>query len=320
MRNSSPDSSALSFSQRKTPFAVPESCTTSWGPSKRKTACSGAMNGSLSSLTSLASTSRPTLVSSLIRTKSALRLPSRAIAETRARGRTGAAGFAGAGGRAWPVTGFGGGGGTGRGAAAAAFGGGGGDFGAAGGCAGAGGGLEAAAFGPGAAVAPNGVPQRAQNLKVDAFSVMQFGHCFGGAPCASRGELTFPAAGADAPGFWAMVGRLVSLIAAPQDRQEPTSVSLCAPQRGQSMRSVLCRCRKKGQGVDLRGAFRSFGPEPGPVRSSRWEACCRRRIRGALRARNAPAGFRRGLPRSACIAAHCCRLPLRSRDSGSSIG
>ena len=177
-----------------------------------------------------------------MRTKSALRLPSRAIAETRARGRTGAAGFGGDAGRAWPVTGFGGGGGTGRAEVAGFDGGGGGDFDAAGARAGAGGGLEAAGapgFAPGAAVAPSGVPQRAQNLKVAAFSVMQFGHCLGGAPCARRGELTFPAAGPDAAGFCAMVGRLVSLIAAPQDRQEPTSVSLCAPQRGHSMRSVL---------------------------------------------------------------------------------
>src|SRR5438067_480903 len=228
VRSSSPDSSVRSFSQRKTPFGVPESCTTSWGPSKRKTACSGAMKGSLSSLTSFTSTSRPTLVSSLMRTKSALRLPSRAIAETRARGRTGAAGFGGDAGRAWPVAGFGGGGG--------------GDFDAAGARAGAGGALEAAGapgFAPGAAVAPSGVPQRAQNLKVAAFSVMHFGHCLGGAPCARRGEPTFPAAGPDAAGFCAMVGRLVSLIATPQDRQEPTSVSLCAPQRGHSMRSVL---------------------------------------------------------------------------------
>src|SRR2546426_9546708 len=77
---------------------------------------------------------------------------------------------------------------------------------------------------------------------------MQFGHCFGGAPCASRG-----AAGEDggACGFCAMVGRLsFSLIGAPQDRQDPRSESLCAPQRGQSMRAVLCSPRKKGQGTE----------------------------------------------------------------------
>jgi hypothetical protein len=34
----------------------------------------------------------------------------------------------------------------------------------------------------GTPVAPRGVPHRAQNLNVAAFSVMQFGHCFGGAP------------------------------------------------------------------------------------------------------------------------------------------
>ena len=157
------------------------------------------------------------------------------------------------------MAGFGGGGGTGR-AAAAGFGGGG--FGVATGRAGAGGGFEAAGFGAGAAVAPSGVPQRAQNLNVAALSVMQFGHCLGGAPCPSRGELTLPPAGADPPGFCAMVGRLVSFIAAPQDRQEPTSVSLCAPQRGQSMRSVLCRCRNKGQGADLRGPFPKLVGQP----------------------------------------------------------
>src|SRR5436309_438033 len=87
------------------------------------------MNGSLSSFTSPGSTSRPTLVSSLVRTKSALRLPSRAIAETRARGRAGAAGFAGgAGGRICPVIGFGGGGGSGRAPAAGLPGGGSGAF------------------------------------------------------------------------------------------------------------------------------------------------------------------------------------------------
>jgi hypothetical protein len=87
----------------------------------------------------------------------------------------------------------------------------------------------------GAPVAPSGVPHRAQNLKVAAFNVMQFGHCLGGAPWARRGEPPLP--GAAAVGFCAMVGRLSSsLIEAPQERQEPTSVSLCAPQRGQSMR------------------------------------------------------------------------------------
>ena len=104
---------------------------------------------------------------------------------------------------------------------------------------GAAGGLEAAGPAPGAAVAPSGVPQRAQNLNVAAFKVMQFGHCLGGAPWARRGELILAEGGA-ASGFWAMVGRLSSsLSAAPHDRQDPTSVSLCAPQRGQSMRPVL---------------------------------------------------------------------------------
>src|SRR5437868_4953657 len=237
IRSSSPDSSVRSLSQRNTPFAVPESWTTSWGPSKRKTACTGAMNGSLSSFTSVGSTSRPTRVSSFTRTKSALRLPSRAMAETRARGRTGAAGFGGAGGgRDCPVTGLGGGGGTGRAGAAGLTGagglGGGADF------AGA-----AAPFGagaPGAAVAPRGVPQRAQNLNVAALSVMQFGHCFGGAPCASRGAAALAGEDGGPCGFCAMVGRFsLSLTAAPQERQDPTSDSLCVPQRGQSMRAVL---------------------------------------------------------------------------------
>jgi hypothetical protein len=90
----------------------------------------------------------------------------------------------------------------------------------------------------GAPVAPSGVPHRAQNLKVAAFKVMQFGHCLGGDPWPRRGEPLLP--GAADMGFCAMVGRLSSsLIEAPQERQDPTSVSLCAPQRGQSMRSVL---------------------------------------------------------------------------------
>src|SRR5882672_5131747 len=238
MRSSSPDSRVRSLSQRNTPLGVPESCTTNWGPSKRKTAWSGAMKGSLSSFTSPGSTSRPTLVSSLVRTKSALRLPSRAMAETRARGRAGAAGLAGgAATRTCPASGLGGGGGAGRAAAGGLAGGGGGAF-------EEGAGLPAAAgLAPGGAeagapVAPSGVPHRAQNLKVAAFNVMQFGHCLGGAPWARRAEPPLP--GAADIGFCAMVGRLSSsLIEAPQERQEPTSVSLCAPQRGQSMRPVL---------------------------------------------------------------------------------
>src|SRR6267378_2869332 len=218
------------------------------------------MKGSLSSFTSPGSTSRPTLVSSLVRTKSALRLPSRAIAETRARGRAGAAGLAGgAGGRTCPVIGFGGGGGAGRAAAAGLPGGGGGAFEEGAGFPGAAGLAAPAGFVPGGAeagapVAPSGVPHRAQNLNVAAFNVMQFGHCLGGAPWARRGEPPLP--GAAAMGFCAMVGRpSSSLIEAPQERQEPTSVSLCAPQRGQSMRPVLCRWPKKGQGGDLGGLF-----------------------------------------------------------------
>jgi hypothetical protein len=80
-------------------------------------------------------------------------------------------------------------------------------------------------------VAPSGVPQRAQNLNVAALSVMQFGHCLGGAPAASLP----PFAGWAGTGFCIMVGALSSSMEAPHERQEPTSVSLFAPQRGQSM-------------------------------------------------------------------------------------
>jgi hypothetical protein len=88
------------------------------------------------------------------------------------------------------------------------------------------------------------VPQRAQNLNVAAFKVMQLGHCLGGALVASRGAGL--AAGA-ASGFWAMVGRLssASTSAAPQERQEPTSVSLCAPHRGQSMQRFYAAARRR---------------------------------------------------------------------------
>ena len=90
----------------------------------------------------------------------------------------------------------------------------------------------------GTPVAPSGVPQRAQNLKVAAFRVMQLGHCLGGGPCERRGAAAL--GGGAAAGLRARVGRLsFSLSEAPQERQGPTSVSLCAPQRGQSMRAVL---------------------------------------------------------------------------------
>gem|GEM_PF-2752442 len=85
----------------------------------------------------------------------------------------------------------------------------------------------------GAAVAPRGVPQRAQNLNVAALRVMQFGHCFGGvAEVESRGAGGL--AGIDTD-FCIRVG-ISSASEAPHERQEPTSVSFCAPQRGQSMR------------------------------------------------------------------------------------
>jgi hypothetical protein len=80
-----------------------------------------------------------------------------------------------------------------------------------------------ATFGGGAApLAVSGVPHRAQNLKLAAFSVMQLGHCLGGPPdCCSL------PAGALADGF-IMVGAAGSSAgnAAPHERQEPTSVSL----------------------------------------------------------------------------------------------
>jgi hypothetical protein len=80
-----------------------------------------------------------------------------------------------------------------------------------------------ATFGGGAApLAVSGVPHRAQNLKLAAFSVMQFGHCLGGPPdCCSL------PAGALADAF-IMVGAAGSSAgnAAPHERQEPTSVSL----------------------------------------------------------------------------------------------
>src|SRR4051812_48845144 len=107
-------------------------------------------------------------------TKSALRLPSRAMAETLARGRAdGLAG--GAGTRACAVIGLGGGGGAGRDTGAGFAGAIDGAFAEA-----AEEGLAGPAAEGGAPVAPRGVPHRAQNLKVPAFSVMQFGHCFGG--------------------------------------------------------------------------------------------------------------------------------------------
>src|SRR5207302_212143 len=254
----------------KTPLGLPVSSTVSCCPSNLKTACRGAMNGSLSSRTSPSPTSRPTLVSSLTRTKSAERLPSRAMADTRARGLLGAGALAETG-LLMPVTGFGGGGGAGREevgglvappAAGALAGAAGAD------CLAGAGFIAGAAAAPGRAagfagalgcagcsdgpVAPSGVPQRAQNLKVAALSVMQLGHCLGGAPCCSR---PFPVAETGVfGGFCIMVGTASSSpIGAPQERHEPTSVSLCAPQRGQSMASLLCPAAKRGQGARNRG-------------------------------------------------------------------
>ena len=73
-----------------------------------------------------------------------------------------------------------------------------------------------------AALGVSGVPHRAQNLKLAALRVMQFGHCFGEPPaCCSL------PAGALADGF-IMVGAAASSAgkAAPHERHEPTSVSL----------------------------------------------------------------------------------------------
>src|SRR5205823_1217129 len=124
-----------------------------------------------------------TLVSSLTSTKSAERLPSRAMAETRARGLLETGALAGGGALLMPVTGLGGGGGAGRDcggfvavAGAAALGAAGGTVGCLGGTLVggtmdfppplAGGATGAGVVCTGAAVAPSGVPQRAQNLKV----------------------------------------------------------------------------------------------------------------------------------------------------------
>jgi len=102
-----------------------------------------------------------------------------------------------AGTRACAVIGLGGGGGAGRDTGAGFAGAIDGAFAAE---AGAGLGAPAVFAGPGAEggapVAPRGVPHRAQNLKVAAFNVMQFGHCFGGAPCASRGAAALACAAA----------------------------------------------------------------------------------------------------------------------------
>jgi hypothetical protein len=90
-------------------------------------------------------------------------------------------------------------------------------------------------------VAPSGVPHRAQNLNVAAFSVMQFGHCLGGAPAASRG----PLAGGVTDGFCIIVGAPSPSMGAPHDRQEPTSVSLFAPQRGHSILRLYDAFRRR---------------------------------------------------------------------------
>jgi hypothetical protein len=87
----------------------------------------------------------------------------------------------------------------------------------------------------GAAVAPSGVPQRAQNLNVAALSVLQLGHCLGGTLVpASRGAA---GQGATTRGC-DMVGASSSGSEAPQDMHEPTSVSLTAPHLGHSMRDL----------------------------------------------------------------------------------
>src|SRR5260370_38980887 len=199
MRSSSPELSVRSLRQRKTPFWLPLSWTISCCASTLKTACSGAMNGSLSSFPSPSATSRPTLVSSLPSTKSAERLPSRAIAETRAGGLAGVAGLADgvAGTRVAPATGLGGGGGAGLCELGGLVAMGGGTIADLGGdCGGALAGLpDAGDGGDGPRVgagAPGGGPQRAQNFNVAALSGTQFGHCLGGPPPSSAAPPGFP--------------------------------------------------------------------------------------------------------------------------------
>ena len=105
---------------------------------------------------------------------------------------------------------------------------------------------QPATFGGGAAaLGVSGVPHRAQNLKLAAFSVMQFGHCLGAPPdCCSFCE------GVREGGF-IRVGSTMSSpgMCAPHERHEPTSVSLWAPHFGQSMWPVVVRARKEGQGA-----------------------------------------------------------------------
>jgi hypothetical protein len=69
-------------------------------------------------------------------------------------------------------------------------------------------------------------------LNVAAFNVMQLGHCLGGAPDACSLGPGF--AGADF--IMVVADSLSSGREAPQERQDPTSVSLKAPHFGQFMR------------------------------------------------------------------------------------
>jgi hypothetical protein len=118
--------------------------------------------------------------------------------------------------------------------------------------------------------APSGVPQRAQNLNVAAFKVVHFGHCFGGAPAASRAFPEAPAVGA--------AGDLAAIICAPQDTHDPTPVSLAAPQRGHSMAQVVSRARKRGQGAARAGFFEDWRKPPLCGILARGEGTCPRRL------------------------------------------
>ena len=181
------------------------------------------------------------------------------MAESRARGFAGAAALAGAGegGRVWPVTGFGGGGGAGRGATGGRDGtaarGGGTDF--------AGAGFGGAPAVGGTPVAPSGVPHRAQNLNVAAFNVMQFGHCFGGAPCARRGALAGPFAAA-ADGVRAIVGSPSSSPKeAPHEEQRPTSFR-CARRSGDNPWNRFYDARQRRVKAATFGGLSRLGRSP----------------------------------------------------------
>src|SRR5207253_2987526 len=126
----------------------------------------------------------------------------------------------------------------------------------------------------GAPVAPSGVPQRAQNLNVAAFKVMQWGHCLGGAPEACSLD-----AGLGDDFATRVVADPCSGSEAPQERQEPTSVSLCAPHFGQSMSGIVVLGREQGQGRP--GPTRAVFQRPFP-RWNKPRSCANLRCPGEL--------------------------------------